>query len=96
MGNGASAGPGLTRAAGALSQRAAEHHPGPPCQAGGGLFRWLSRGLVLGSLLLVLALRYMLDLNIILAAMVGFTVLLVGLLVLWLLVASGRLKIEAG
>jgi hypothetical protein len=64
--------------------------------AGGGLFRWLSRGLVLGSLLLVLALRYLLDLNIILAAMVGFTVLLVGLLVLWLLVASGRLKIEAG
>ena len=64
--------------------------------AGGGLFRLLSRGLVLGSLLLVLALRYLLDLNIILAAMVGFTVLLVGLLVLWLLVASGRIKIEAG
>ncbi len=64
--------------------------------AGGGPFRWLSRGLVLGSLLLVLALRYLLDLNIILAALVGFTVLLVGLLVLWLLVASGRIKIEAG
>ena len=64
--------------------------------AGGGLFRWLSRGLVLGSLLLVLALRYLLDLNIILAALVGFTILLVGLLVLWLLVASGRIKIEAG
>ncbi len=64
--------------------------------AGGGAFRWLSRGLVLASVLLVLALRYLLDLNIILAAMVGFTVLLVGLLVLWLLVASGRIKIEAG
>ena len=62
--------------------------------AGGGLFRWLSRGLVLGSLLLVLALRYLLDLNIFLAVLTGFTVLLVGLLVLWLLVSSGRIKIE--
>ena len=62
--------------------------------AGGGLFRWLSRGLVLGSLLMVLALRYLLDLNIFLAVLTGFTVLLVGLLVLWLLVSSGRIKIE--
>ena len=62
--------------------------------AGGGLFRWLSRGLVLGSLLLVLALRYLLDLNIFLAVLTGFTVLLVGLLVLWLLVTSGRIKIK--
>ena len=62
--------------------------------AGGGPFRWLSRGLVLGSLLLVLVLRYLLGVNIIVAALVGFTVLLVGLLVLWLLVTSGRIKVE--
>ena len=62
--------------------------------AGGGPFRWLSRGLVLGSLLLVLALRYLLGVNIIVAALAGFTVLLLGLLVLWLLVTSGRIKIE--
>lgn len=63
--------------------------------AGGGLFRWLSRGLVLGSLLLVLALRYLAGMNVILAALAGFTVLLLGLLALWLLVASGRIRIDA-
>lgn len=62
--------------------------------AGGGLFRWLTRGALVGSLLLVLALRYLLGVNLILAALAGFTVLLLALLVLGLLAVSGRLTID--
>ena len=62
--------------------------------AGGGLFRWLTRGLTLGALLLVPALRYLFGVNIILAAMIGFSVLLLGLLVLWALTASGHINVR--
>ncbi len=61
---------------------------------GGGPFRWAARGLVLGSLLLVLALIFLLEMNAILAALIGFGVLLVGLLVLWVLVARGHIKVK--
>ena len=62
--------------------------------AGGGLFRWLTRGVVVGALLLVLGLRYLLGVHIILAALAGFTLLLAGLLVVFLLTLSGRIRIE--
>lgn len=62
--------------------------------AGGGLFRWLTRGLTLGAVLLVPALRYLFGLHIIIAAMIGFSVLLLGLLVLWALTASGHIKVK--
>lgn len=61
---------------------------------GGGAFRWLSRGLVFGSLLLVLALIFLLEVNAILAALIGFGALLAGLLILWLLVARGYVKVK--
>ncbi len=61
---------------------------------GGGLFRWLTRGAVAASLLLTIALRYLLDLHIVLAALAGFTGLLLGLLVIWALTATGRIKIK--
>ncbi len=49
---------------------------------------------MLGSLLLVLALIFLLEVNAILAALIGFGVLLVGLLVLWVLVARGHIKVK--
>lgn len=61
---------------------------------GGGPFRWLARGLVLGSLLLVLALIFLLEVNAIIAALLGFVVLLTGLLILWVLVARGHIKVK--
>jgi hypothetical protein len=62
--------------------------------AGGGLFRWLTRGIMLGSIALLLLLVYVVHLNAILAALVGFTVLILGLLVVGLLVMTGRIKVE--
>lgn len=61
---------------------------------GGGAFRWLVRGLTVAALLLVPALRYLLGINIIIAALIGFSVLLLGLLVLWALAASGRIEVK--
>ena len=61
---------------------------------GGGLFRWLTRGAVIASLLLTLTLRYLLGVHIVLAATAGFTALLLGLLVIWALTATGRIKIK--
>jgi hypothetical protein len=61
---------------------------------GGGLFRWLARGLTLTALLLVPLLRYLFGVPIVIAALIGFSALLLGLLVLWALVASGRIKVE--
>ena len=61
---------------------------------GGGLFRWLTRGAVIASLLLTLTLRYLLGVHIVLAALAGFTALLLGLLVIWALTATGRIKIK--
>src|SRR5207249_11657864 len=62
--------------------------------AGGGLFRWLTRGVVVGALLLVLGLRYLFGVHIILSALAGFSLLLAGLLVVFLLTLSGRIRIE--
>jgi hypothetical protein len=61
--------------------------------AGGGPFRWLVR-LVVGSLLLVLALRFLLHMNIFLALLVGTSVFLVGLLVTWILLITGRVRVK--
>lgn len=60
----------------------------------GGSFRWLSRGIMAASLGLLLALHYLAGLHLILAALAGFTVLLVGLLILYILVVSGRIKVD--
>lgn len=61
----------------------------------GGRFRWLTRGIMAGSLVALLALHYLFGVNLILAALAGFTLLFVGLLVLAMLVATGRVKIES-
>lgn len=59
----------------------------------GGSFRWLARGIMAGSLALLLALHYLAGVPLILAALAGFTVLLVGLLILYALVVSGRVRV---
>lgn len=61
---------------------------------GGGLFRWLSRGLVFVSLLLVLTLTFLAGVDPIVAALAGFGLLLLGLLALWILVARGYIKVK--
>ena len=61
---------------------------------GGGPFRWLSRGLVFLSLLLVLTLTFLAGVDPIIAALAGFGLLLLGLLVLWILVARGHIKVK--
>lgn len=61
---------------------------------GGGPFRWLVRVLTLGAVLLVPLLNFLLGINVIISALIGFTVLLLGLLVIWALTATGRIKIE--
>ncbi|HEX5502157.1 MAG TPA: hypothetical protein VFW96_06015 [Thermomicrobiales bacterium] len=63
--------------------------------AGGGLFRWLTRGILVGSIALLLLLVYVVHLNAILAALIGFTALILGLLVVGLLVMSGRLRVDS-
>lgn len=60
----------------------------------GGSFRRLARGIMVGSLALLLALRYLAQVHLFLAALAGFTVLLVGLLILYALVVSGRVKVD--
>lgn len=60
----------------------------------GGAFRWYIRLIVLGSLLIVLGLRLIFDVNIFLALLVGTTLLLLGLLIVWLLLISGRVKVK--
>jgi hypothetical protein len=62
--------------------------------AGGGAFRWLVRLVVVGSLLLILALRFLLHMNIFLAILIGTSVFLLGLLVTWILLVSGRVKVK--
>ena len=61
---------------------------------GGGPFRWLVRVLTLGAVLLVPLLNFVLGINVIISALIGFTVLLLGLLIIWALTATGRIKIE--
>ena len=62
--------------------------------AGGGPFRWLVRLVVVGSLVLVLALRFLPHMNIFLAILVGTSVFLVGLLVMWILLVTGRVRVK--
>ncbi len=60
----------------------------------GGAFRWYIRLIVLGSILIILGLRLLLDLNIFLAILAGSTLLLLGLLVIWLLLITGRVRVK--
>jgi len=62
--------------------------------AGGGLFRWLVRLVVGGSLVIILALRLLLHMNIFLAILIGTSVFMLGLLITWLLLISGRVKVK--
>jgi hypothetical protein len=66
----------------------------PSDLTGGGAFRWVIRGIVIGSLALVFLLRYVFNLNIFLAVLVSSTVLILGLLVVWLLLISGRMRVK--
>lgn len=66
----------------------------PSDLTGGGSFRWVIRGIVIGSLALVFLLRYAFNLNIFLAVLVSSTVLILGLLVVWLLLISGRMRVK--
>lgn len=61
---------------------------------GGGAFRWLTRGVLLGALLVVLALRFLLHVNIFLAVIAGTSVLLLGLLLVWILLSTGRVRLK--
>jgi hypothetical protein len=62
--------------------------------SGGGPFRWIIRLVVIGSLAVVLALRFLLNVNIFLAILAGTTLLLLGLLVTWLLLVTGRVRVK--
>lgn len=66
----------------------------PSDLTGGGAFRWVIRAVVIGSLLLVFLLRYGFDVNIFLAILASSTVLLLGLLIIWLLLITGRMKVK--
>jgi hypothetical protein len=61
---------------------------------GGGAFRWLVRLVVVGAILVVLGLRLLLDVHIVLAILAGTSLLLLGLLVVWLLLISGRVRLK--
>jgi hypothetical protein len=61
---------------------------------GGGPFRWVVRGVLLASIALVLVLHYAFGMNVIVAAIVGFMVLLVELGVVWALLVSGKLQVK--
>ncbi len=61
---------------------------------GGGTFRWLIRGVVLGSLALLLILYRLLHINIFVAILISSTVFIVGLTVTYVLFITGRIKIE--
>ena len=62
--------------------------------SGGGPFRWIVRLVVVASLALVLALRFLLNVNIFLAILAGTTLLLLGLVVTWILVVTGRVRVR--
>lgn len=61
---------------------------------GGGPYRWVVRGVVLGSILLVVLLRYVFNVNIFIAALVGFAFLLADLAVVWFLLVRGKVKVK--
>ncbi len=66
----------------------------PSDLTGGGAFRWVIRGLVIGSLALIFLLRYVLNFNIFIAILISSTILIVGLIVVWLLLVSGRMRVK--
>lgn len=66
----------------------------PSDLVGGGPYRWVVRGVLFGSILLVLLLRYAFGMNIFLAVLVGFGVLLVELGVVWILLVRGKVKVK--
>jgi hypothetical protein len=61
---------------------------------GGGAFRWLIRGVVLGSLVLLLILYRLLHVNIFVSILISSTVFIVGLTVTYVLFITGRIKIK--
>ncbi len=61
---------------------------------GGGAFRWLIRGVVLGSLALLLILYRLAHVNIFVAILISSTVFIVGLTITYVLFITGRIKIK--
>jgi hypothetical protein len=61
---------------------------------GGGPYRWVVRGVVLSSIALVLVLYLAFDVHVIIAALVGFTVLLLELGVVWMLLVKGKIQVK--
>jgi hypothetical protein len=61
---------------------------------GGGPYRWVVRGVLLASIALVLVLHYGFGVNIIVAALVGFMVLLIELGIVWALLVSGKIRVK--
>ena len=66
----------------------------PSDLVGGGPYRWVVRGVLFGSILLVLLLRFVFQMNVLLAALIGFGVLLVELGIVWLLLVRGKVKVK--
>ena len=61
---------------------------------GGGPFRWVVRGVLLASIALVLVLYLVFDVNVFLSALIGFTVLLIELGVVWALLVKGKIQVK--
>jgi hypothetical protein len=61
---------------------------------GGGVYRWVVRGVLLASIALVLVLRYAFGVNIIVAVLLGFMVLLIELGIVWALLVSGKIRVK--
>jgi hypothetical protein len=61
---------------------------------GGGPFRWVVRGVLLASIALVLVLYLVFEVNVFLAALIGFTVLLIELGVVWALLVKGKIQVK--
>ncbi len=66
----------------------------PSDLVGGGPFRWVVRGVLVSSIVLVLVLHFAFGMSIFLAAIIGFTVLLVELGVVWMLLQSGKIRVK--
>ena len=63
-------------------------------KVGGGPYRWVVRGVLLASIALVLVLYFVFNVNIFLAAIVGFTILLIELGIVWALLVSGKIEVK--
>ncbi len=61
---------------------------------GGGPYRWAVRGVLLASIALVLLLYFVFSVNVFLAAIIGFTVLLIALGVVWALLVRGKIQVK--